>query len=366
MSLQEWANKLGKPVTDLEKRFTELKAAVAKASAAGTPNDVIEKKARQILYIELKQGLRSPAIGFNGVILAVSEPFDIGQSQRKTAIDAYKANPASAVAQGITDSQGTPLDNRREFSPGRPNPSFGKPLPVENVLCNAFGVAAPAGSQSALRFAMTLSGPHAKAMPSIQRGIPIAFRGNLKNKDSAAQDLIYVINDSTTTRFEPAPADAGVPPLWDVIDKFLAPFKTNLADLESWLELNKKNYGVPVFTEGGVTSVSDTPVGPRGNYRFIIDDESLGFADATGRPNLGVTVWVPQYLSPQFDFAEGSIVEVFGLPTVGPGWDAAAGKPDPNTKQVQINAWGIYARPESKVPRTESKPAAMSGQQVGS
>jgi len=68
------------------------------------------------LKLIYKKQLRSPAVGFEGIVLGAEEPRDMNARLIRDAIGMFKLNPQAAVSQGVTNEDGQPLDTRATWA----------------------------------------------------------------------------------------------------------------------------------------------------------------------------------------------------------------------------------------------------------
>jgi len=121
--LQNIAKKSG---TEMGKLREEYNTVLQKVP----PGDKREEKALKELNKVFSVG-RSPAVSYEGIILGIGQLGDYAKTRIAKAMEAYQNDPQSAISQGMVKLEGDEvivLDNRAEFSPGKPNNNFGKPL----------------------------------------------------------------------------------------------------------------------------------------------------------------------------------------------------------------------------------------------
>jgi hypothetical protein len=371
--LNEWALKLGRKPEDVVREFNTILQTQQQNHPMTAPM-ALEKKARSILFTKLKSensGFRSPAIMFKGIVLGRTEPFDVNQKSYEAAINRFKADqgactsaftaakqykeqkqeiPANVLANLFTNENGVPIDNRPSFKSGMANQNFLNVLPEHSWLSNVFALAGPEGGP-VLPLRMTLTDVRATAEVPIGR--PVQFRANPKKgvmdavKTGTAK--AYECNDSTTTMFEAA-LGSDIPSVWRAIEMpELAQFKSVLADLKAYHDRTKTDYNRVVIVQGTATQCNPEPVGSRGNYRFVMDDESLGFNE----DQRGITVWVPSHLAQYYNFAEGSEAIVIAQTQEGQAYDYTNRAPDPTKTEITLNAIGLLVNPELRVAREE-------------
>jgi hypothetical protein len=374
--LANWSQKTGTSVQDLTSKLQQCIATEKTKNPAATPQ-ALEAKARGMLFAQLKKenaGFSSPAIVFRGIVLGKSEPFDIAARQHETARAKFATNQATAIAaytqakqlaqqkanippaisaQLCTDENGVAIDTRATWAKsGDANPNFLKPLPEHSWISNIFGVAGPTQPDNATVAPFRMALTNDRALQVCPIGSPVEFRANPKNADAvqAGTANAYQLNDSTTTQFN-VDTSGKVPTAQQVMSsvKALDSYKCVLGDLETYHMKTASDYNRVVIVEGVATQVNDNPLGTRGTYRFTLDDESLGFEDNSR----GITVWVPQHLSANYNFGEGSTVTVVASTQEQNAYDYEKRMPDPTKKEIALNALGLICDPELIVPKNE-------------
>ncbi len=293
-----------------------------------------QKRAIQRLSLTYKKQLRSPAIEFQGMIIGVGDLVDTVQRLKVTATTAYRENAQKAIADGLTNTDGIPLDNRQVFSTGRENAQFGKPLPEHNYLRNVVGIALRSKvEESPKMFSMTMNGKLAEGC-NVEMFKPLRFRAINKSEEGSSQ---FVMNGSTVTKFViddtikmPAPIDV----LQNVCGEQIVP----LNDLATYHEANKTDWNRLALVEGDVSILNTEPTA-FGSRMMIIENAETALENLDAP---GLTCWIPS--SVNLDFAEGSKVIVIGKTAQGKSRD------DPNVLgDVMMNVLGVYAIPEYKI-----------------
>lgn len=110
---------------------------------------------RQVLLVKIRDLRRVGEVDkFKGICIAVDAMKDALGYEKYKATEAYKANPARAIKDGIVVKEGdkiVPMDTRMymDKAKSKPNKNFGKPLPtidrregyfiIENKIIRAFG-----------------------------------------------------------------------------------------------------------------------------------------------------------------------------------------------------------------------------------
>ena len=234
--LTKWSEKLSLRVEEIEAEFSK----VLEEETIIHPDLSVEQRelrTLQRLALMYKKQLRSPAVGFEGVIIGLGECNDIVAKQKREAVTLFKTDPQTAISEGVTDEEGTPLDTREKWSTGRTNPQYGKPLPEHNYLRNVWGIVTKTKSDDGPRFfSMTLSGEKAS-----NEDIPIfkavRFMGIDRSKDAEE----YKLNASQFTNFIEDETLA-LPAYRELLEKYLA--INPLKDLETLPNLHWKSLPV--------------------------------------------------------------------------------------------------------------------------
>ena len=330
---EKWSEKLSIPMEEIQSEYDNL----LKKEKTNHPDnnvEVQEKRALQRLALLYKKQLRSPAIGFEGMVIGVGDVFDTVKKIRTTGMDAFRENPQSAIELGITDKDGNPLDTRQTFSTGRENRSFGKQLPEHSYIRNIVGVALRSNVKEAPKmFTMTLNGEKAEHC-DIDMFNPVKFRAINKSEENSD---MFVLNGSTVTKFDVSDK-IEMPNAMDVLKKFCNNMFVPINKLDEYHNANKEDFNRLALIEGDVSMLSNEPTSV-GNKMMIIEDMEESMNDIEAR---GITCWVPKNI--EFNFGEGSKVIVVGKTSQGKS------RENPNELgDVMVNVLGIYAIPEFKV-----------------
>ena len=330
---EKWSEKLSIPIEDIQSEYDGLVANEKEIHSKLTEEEQQTHALKRLALIYKKQ-LRSPAIGFEGMIIGVGDIFDTARKMRQAGMDAFRENPHTAIKQGITDADGNPLDTREVFGTGRENSSFGKLLPEHSYIRNIVGVALRANVQESPKlFSMTLNGDKAENCdaPMFQ---PVKFRAINKSEENADT---FTLNGSSVTRFDvsdkiemPAPIDV----LRNVCKDLFVP----LSEVEPYHTTNKDDFNRLGLFEGDVSMIGAEPTAT-GSTMMVIEDMNASIEDL-GIP--GMTCWVPKNIN--FDFAEGSKVITVGRTGQGKSRDNPEELGD-----VMLNVLGIYAIPEFRI-----------------
>ena len=330
---ETWAEKLSVPIENIQSEFDSLLKEEQTIHKTLDDEDQ-QKRALQRLVLLYKKQLRSPAIGFEGMIIGVGDLFDTAKKMREAAMDAFRINPHDAIQNRITDDIGNPLDTREVFGTGRKNQDFGKLLPQHSYIRNVVGLALRTNAEESPKtFSLTLNGDKAEHLkfPMFK---PVRFRAINKSEENANQ---FILNGSTVTTFTidenikmPAPAD--------VLNKSCKEMFVSLGDIQEYHTANKDDFNRLALIEGDVSIIGTEPTSV-GNRLMVIEDMNRPIDDFE---TAGLTCWVPK--STNIDFGEGSKVIVVGKTSQGKSRD------NPNELgDVMMNVLGIYAIPEYKI-----------------
>ena len=339
----KWSEKLSVPVEEIQSEFDNL-LIEEKEIHKDLDDEGQQKRALQRLALLYKKQLRSPAIGFEGMVIGVSDIFDTVRKMRSEAIKAFNENQQNAIETGITNETGTPLDTREVFGTGRENPQFGKPLPEHSYIRNVVGVALRANVEETPKsFTLTLNGKVAEDC-AVEMFKPIKFRAINKSEEGSSQ---FVLNGSVVTKFDvsdkikmPAPIEV----LRNVCKEMFVP----ISDIGSYHSANQADFNRLALIEGDVSMLNIEPT-MTGSRMMIIEDMEQSMEDI-GIP--GLTCWVSPNVD--IDFAEGSKVIVVGRTSQGKSRDNPEELGD-----VMMNVLGVYAIPEFKIDVVETDEEAI-------
>jgi len=340
--INEYATKLSVPPQEIEATYQKHINAL-KQLYPGKDASFYDNRARFLLYREIKEQLRSPAITFEGVVLGYSSIRDITEPQRRLAMETFRENPERAMREGLTDANGTPLDNRPTLPTGRPNPFYGHPIQSVPIR-QSVGVGKIPTETDFKLFVLTQLLDQAKTLPPI--GKPVRFRALIRGKGD-----MYELNTSRITAYQehPIPFFKDLHPI-DLLRNAPPIFKLQrIADIANWHDANKDNRNRVCIVEGDVITIRREPTA-FGNYIVVIEDEST-----RGLETEGLTVWVHEDIKQMLDFGAGSAVTLIGRTVMGPGWNPDTRRLDPSIQRVMVNAFGIYADPQLRIPMNEEE-----------
>jgi len=330
---ETWAEKLSIPIENIQSEFDNLLK--EEQTIHKTLNDEEQqKRALQRLVLMYKKQLRSPAIGFEGMVIGVGDLFDTAKKMREAGMDAFRINPHDAIQNRITDSEGNPLDTREVYGTGRQNTNFGKLLPEHSYIRNVVGIALRTNVEESPKvFAMSLNGDKAEHLefPMFK---PVRFRAINKSEENANQ---FTLNGSSITTFT-IDENLKMPTPVDVLKKSCKEMYVSLENIQEYHTANKDDFNRLSLIEGDVSMIGAEPTSV-GNRLMVVEDINRPIDDLE---TAGLTCWVPQ--SVEIDFAEGSKVIVVGKTSQGKSRD------NPNELgDVMMNVLGVYAIPEFKI-----------------
>ena len=328
-----WSKKLEISAEEIQVEFDELIKDEKEIHPKNTEKNH-QKRALQRLAMTYKKQLRSPAIGFEGMVIGVGDLFDTVRKLREFGMDAFRENPQNAISAGTTDEDGNPLDTREVFGTGRENPGFGKPLPEHSYIRGVIGVALRSNvKESPKVFSMTLNGLLAENC-IIEMFKPIKFRAINKSEENSKQ---FILNGSTVTKFEISDTIQMPQPI-DVLRKVCGDMFVPFEKIEEYHSINKDDFNRLALIEGDVSIISLEP-SKIGSRMMILENMEVSMENIEAP---GITCWVPKNIN--IDFGEGSKVIVIGKTAQGKSRD------DPNKLgDVMFNVLGIYAIPEFKI-----------------
>lgn len=297
--LQKWSEKLSLSLEDIKKEFN---VTLEKEKSNQPDLEKAEQSALKTLALQYKKMLRSSAVGFEGIIIGASDCNDIIARQRKTAEDLYLSDPQQAIAQGITDEEGNPLDTKPQWNNGKTNPRFGKPLPQNAFIRNLFGVATKVNSgQEPKFFSITVNGEGAVS-DDIPMFKPIRFMGIDRTPQGVTNQ--FTLNASQFTTFvEDNTLDFGT--IEEIIRTVCGDKIVNLNDLNAYHIADPLNYNRVAIVIADVSQIGTEPTAFGSRIMMLEDLDNLEDIDAKG-----LTCWISERTP--IDFAEGNKVIVVG------------------------------------------------------
>ena len=327
--LKKWAEKLSLPIEQINSEFDRI-LLEEKEIHKDQPLDQQELRALKRLALVYKKQMRSPAVGFEGIIIGTGDSIDALAKKRREALALFNEDPQSAITQGITDEAGNPLDTREEWSEGRPNQNYGKPLAEHNFLKNVWVVAKQSNTENEPKlYQMLLTGEKAKNedIPVLK---PVRFMAiDKETKLNASQFTNFVVDEKIQ-----------LPEVKKIVEEFIE--VVSFGQLEDYHKKNKDDFNRLVCVTGDVSVLNLEPTSMGSRIMHMEDaDASLEDLDAKG-----LTCWLPSRIN--VDFAEGSKVIVIGRTSQGKKKDEN-GNLTEQLADVTMNVFGVYALPEFKI-----------------
>ena len=337
--LKKFSEKLSIPIEEVESEYNKL-LEEEKLIHKDLDLDNQKQRALQRLALTYKKQLRSPAVGFEGIVIGISDCVDIIARQKREAKELYKLDPHTAISEGVTDEEGSPLDTRKEWATGRKNPSYGKVLPENNYMRSIFGIAVKSKAKDKPKFfSITINGSKATD-DNISVFTPMRFMAIDKTLPDNAKNE-YNLNASTFTNFT-ADEKLILPDYRELLASCCNDMFIDLKKLNEYHDATKDNFNRLVVVEGDVSSLRLEPTG-FGSRVMVIEDIKSSLEDLDVK---GLTCWIPERTD--IDFAEGSKVIVIGRTAQGKKKDDL-GNITEELGDVTLNVFGLYAIPEYKV-----------------
>jgi len=331
--IKAWSEKTSLPIEEIEKELASL-VEEEKQIHKELPFEQQELRALQRLALLYRKILRSPAVGFEGFILGISDCVDILAKRRREAKELYKTDPQLAVTQGTTNEEGIPLETKETWPDGRAYQQYGKPLPEHNYLRNVFGIAKKVNSEeSASFFTMVLNGE--KAQNDL---IPVFNSIRFSAIDKGTENNVKKLNPSTFTNFL-VDDSLNIP-----IEETLKQYQTviGISELESYHNINKEDFNRLAVVEGDVSLMNLEPT-LFGSRIMILEDSNANLEDLNAK---SLTCWIPERV--KLNFGEGSKVLVVGRTAQGKKKDEQGNVTD-ELGDVTLNAFGVFAIPKYKI-----------------
>jgi hypothetical protein len=330
---EDWSKKLSISVIEIDKEFNSI---LSEEKTVNPKLSLEEQETRSLTRLSLiyKKRLRSPAVGFEGIILGAEDTRDLIAKKRRDAINLYKSDPQSAVAQGITDENGLPLDVIQVFSTGRVNPNYGNPLPDNSFMRRIFGVAIKMNGEEPKFFSLNLQGKDCEKEIPIMK--PIKFMA-IDRSDNQSKD--FLLNASSFTEFK-VDENIKLPPLTELINSYLG--ITKLSEIQDYHNNQKDNYNRIVAIKGTVSILNLEPTSIGNLIMQIEDTENLLDLDAKS-----LTCWIPG--DTEINFSEGDSVIVIGRTNQSKLKDKN-GNLTEELGDISLNVFGICPISVTKLP----------------
>jgi hypothetical protein len=375
MTLEELFNKLAtdfsKTVEAVQINYNKILEEVKQDERfVGLDDKGLEQIARNRLVSRERRESSSPAVTWEGQILAAGNLIDGVAKQRKFSVLAFKKDPVSAQQEkGImyenklvrTDENGVPLYPKTESNDKWKR--TGTKVPDHSWMRSIYGIAQPIDKKTGKAagqpqwFSMTLNDLHAVDTKSLLEGKfnkPLRFKGIDKTTDEHKRASEYLIGDSAYTLFEIA-TDLKMPST-EILIQNVVPKKIEiLGNLDEYHEQNKDNFGRIVIVEGTVSYLATQP-NKNGSLFMSLDDETM--MDKVGDDGKAKLVgcYVPTDRGIEMDFAADSRVHAIGQSSQGNKWDPIAKVSLDEPGDVMLNVYGIYCPEMFKVVKAPNLP----------
>ena len=335
--LEAWASKSGQSLEDLTQKFNDIFATLP----SSVPEAQKERRTFQLLKGEIQSNLRSPALGFRGIIVGADEPRDMMLAIKAKVVEEYQADP-----QGVLDSKKARLDtetnelvltdSRKEIN-GKPNARYGQDQPATLFVRRVILAVRKSDEDTWHAGKLQLRGDVAKSdLPYFQEA---EFRA-LGNTD---EDL-YDLRSSSVTAFRPIESTENIHEI--VSTAFAEQFKP-LGEIDlDYHASTRGDYEAFVVTEGTVDILKRIESEKASSDLLILNDETLSL-DADS-----VTCWVPKALRGHTNFGKGSVVTVFARSSIGKKYDRE-NKQQTDEEVISLNALGVFPVPGLATPADE-------------
>jgi len=226
-----------------------------------------------------------------GFIIGVSEARDRVAILKAKALKLFQENPEEAIASGVVNANGIPLDVRETIR-GRPNPNYGMPFKEDEHewVRDIYGIIRFNGVWKPFRISVWGSSAREIDLPLFT---PVRFRAIYKGEVNEWIQL----NISRFTSFQPIKEELDI---YDIIKKTLG-----ISPLSRVKRIAKGSRFYPIVTEGDVTRIRLEPL-PTGNRLAWVDDDTLSWEEDE------IMLLIPAHI--QLTFGEGSRIMIVGLP----------------------------------------------------
>jgi len=309
---------------------------ILKKVMATNDENIIASRTYAKIKGHYNQELRSPALTYTGMVLGVTEPFDMVRSAKRLAAQMWDENKDKAIAEGYCNAQGEALDIKATYANGNPNKKYGTPLPEHSYIRNVIGICQHEGQMTL--FSMML-GDRLYDL-DVKTMTPVTFRANpAKNQNEQG---ILSLNPYSRITFEPTGADSG-----EYLQENARLYEEYTMQLGNIQSFHNANSGPRRFciAEGDVMYIDYVPNPNTGNKMMVLEDETLPPG------HNGITCFIPGHIN--IDFGSGSRVVICGQ-TTETNYQAEEGEVN-----YIMNITGLFAIPELKVPCDEVPQSAV-------
>jgi len=343
VKLQKWAKSAGLTPEELYGKYKE-NYTLMQSLHPGKAENFYKDRALFMVYRDIKSARLVRAKPVDGLFIGFNVAFDVTTPIRNYALEVFRTNMEKAIREGYTDESGNPLDNRPQTGYGTKNPNFGKPL-VPAFLRNSYFIGRPADSKDLKLGVLTQIGEVALKRPPL--GQPVRFLANQR----ADEPYRRLYNSSIRTEFDliemPEFEKGGDEVVCEWLGKTPDPIKTTLSGLPEWHARNQADVRRLCIIEADVLYIRREPLAT-GNFLMVVEDETTMDMDVEG-----TTVFVHHEIKEQLNFGSGSKIYLVGQSGTGPGYDRTSGAVDRTITRYIVNAVGVWAIPEFRVPPEE-------------
>ena len=332
----------------------------------------VEQIARNKLITRKRREMNSPAITWEGVVLAKFDLVDGVKKQKALSEEAFKLDPVKAQAEAGMAYKGKVVRTNADGVPIYPKndsndkwKKTGTVIPAHSWMRTVIGIAAPVDKKTHKAgdpkiFTMTLGDKKnqetGEIVPydakSIPYNVPVRFKGIDKTNDETRKLNEYIVGISAYTTFDVAP-DLKLPATEVIINSVMQNKLISLGQIEEYHLKNAENFNRFMVTEGTVSNLYPEP-NKFGSIFMSLDDESLLFMTTESGKTATVPCYIPTDRGIVIDFSQDSRIFVLGRTSQGKKKDAAGNKTD-EPGDVGINVFGIYCPDMFKVVQA-SKP----------
>ena len=161
-----------------------------------------------------------------GICIGFTERRDLIAIMKRIATSIWEKDPERAVAEGYTDEEGRPLDNRPTIM-GRPNPNFGKPLPDDaHAYIRQYFFITPKG------WLVILTAREDKSAMPCQIGKWYSFKANIRQVDESLE--IVRASTSVVTQLTELMSAPEID-LKSILSKYMEPLEDGLDETEFFI-----------------------------------------------------------------------------------------------------------------------------------
>ncbi len=330
--LKEWSEKSNKPIDELKTQYQDILA-----RTSGRTDSIKYKKALNSMLKTFSTNMKSTAISYKLIVLAITPPQDMVKKRRDELWKKYKESPASCMADGsVRLENGEPvlIDINKTYPSGSENFNFGKPIPDHSWMTTLIAVAKKPGEDQKWMPA-TVYLRDELALGNIPKFAEMDVR--LNGKYSGDQNKYLLNSAKSTTAFTTIVREVPNEEIAELVDtvyanKFVLPQK-----LHEDLEATKGDFNRFVVTEA---TLGRHYVNPKADGVSSVEliDESLDFGES-------ITGFVdPNVKSMLENLEDGSVVGVIARTSLMKERDE--NKQYTGNEILGMNIYGIFQRPE--------------------